>query len=246
MPLGLVIVGGFFVFALFAVGLTYFVFKYAGKAWGWTVVVILLLPFFDAILGRLQWHYLCASHAGHTITRTELADGFFDGGSHTGCTDRCVTALTAQSFSFVEMDVATPAWITREKGLQRFYLTSAPSPLCIDYDRQIQRYPLTAPRMPHGQCVAHSPISEISSQYEVIDGQRELVPYSAVKLERVTSHIRDRRSNELLAQATSFWYWGGWLAKASGLSQTAEVCPTNWAEARRAVRSVLRSQSGTR
>lgn len=241
MPHGMVVIGVVCIYAVLALVLAYFAFTKGGKAWGWAAVsIIILLPFGDVIVGWLHWQYLCKSQGGHTVVRTASAKGFFDPVSQTGCGILCQLALTDRGL-FVEMDVATPLSMTREKGLQRFYLTASPSSQCADYDRVAQRYPLIAQRVPPGQCIARSPIREISARFEVVDGLRQRIP-SVVKLERVTSHVRDRRSDEMLAQATSFWYWGGWLFR--GLTPNAAVCPPDSYDAERTVRSALRSDPG--
>lgn len=40
------------------------------------------------------------------------------------------------------------------------------------------------------------------------------------------SYVKDKQTGELLGEATSFLYWGGWLANFSGLHITAVECPT--------------------
>lgn len=45
--------------------------------------------------------------------------------------------------------------------------------------------------------------------------------------QRRYSYVKDKQTSELLGEATSFLYWGGWFANFSGLHVTAAECPTD-------------------
>lgn len=211
-----------------------------------TAAVFFLLPTWDSIWGAVQFRYLCAAEGGFKIVRTAQAAGFFDADQHSGCEGTCAEALTKRGFQFVEMDVITPLWLTKSKGLQRFYLADAGSPNCSEFDRYLARHNgyfyanITIPKL---KCVAGDSIASVTAQYDLAIAQDGGVAFGPTKIDRVESYVRDRGTGEVLAAAASFRSWGGWLSKPLSFG-SASVCPS-WKDSHGPIEQVLKGEGAS-
>jgi hypothetical protein len=206
-----------------------------------TAIAFLLLPSWDSIWGAVQFRYLCAAEGGFTIVKTARSQGFFDADGQYGCEVTCVEALTKLGFRFVEMDVSTPLWLTRSKGLHRFYLTDSGSPSCAEFDRYVSRQKgYISENVPKPKCVASESISSLSAQYDVAIAKTQGVITWPTKIERVESYVRDRQTGEMLAAGTSFRSWGTWLTRPLYFGP-ASVCPV-WEDSHGQIEHVLTAE----
>lgn len=65
---------------------------------------------------------------------------------------------------------------------------------------------------------------KLKDRYEIAVAKNDSLRILGVQ--RRHSYVKVKRTGELLGEATSFLYWGGWIANSSGLHITATECPT--------------------
>lgn len=206
-----------------------------------TAIAFFLLPSWDSIWGAVQFRYLCAAEGGYKIVKTARSQGFFDADEQYGCEVTCVEALTKLGFRFVEMNVSTPLWLTRTKGLHRFYLTDSGAPSCAEFDRYVSmRKDYISENVPKPKCVGSELISSPSAQYDVAMAKDQAAITWPTTIERVESYVRDRQTGEMLASGTSFRSWGGWLTKPLSFG-SASVCPL-WKDSHGQIEHVLTAE----
>jgi len=206
-----------------------------------TAIAFLLLPSWDSIWGAVQFRYLCAAEGGYKIVKTARSQGFFDADAQSGCEVTCVEALTEWGFRFVEMNVSKPLWLTRTKGLQRFYLTDSGAPSCAEFERYVSGHKgYISENVPRPKCVASETIASLSAQYDVAVANTQEAITWPTKIERLESYVRDRQTGEMLATGTSFRSWGGWLTRALPFG-AASVCPL-WKDSHGPIEHVLTAE----
>lgn len=65
---------------------------------------------------------------------------------------------------------------------------------------------------------------KLSDRFEIVVGKRE--GSRTLGVEREISYVKDNQTGELLGEATSFLYWGGWVANSTGYHVSAVRCPS--------------------
>lgn len=244
--IGLLLLIVFVVYVWIAVATTRFILKVTrSRVAGITsLVAFLLIPTWDTIWGTIQFNSLCKTEGGFNIVKTARATGFLDADEHHGCEGSCAEALTKLGFRFVEMDVTTPLWLTNNRGLHRFYIADSGSPFCVEFDKYVTKnngHFYANVTLPKSRCVAGELITSVSAQYDVAIAKDEGVLPGPVKIERVESYVRDRRTGELLAKGTSFRSWGGWLINHTMPHVSATVCPL-WKDSHGPIEEVLSAE----
>jgi hypothetical protein len=68
---------------------------------------------------------------------------------------------------------------------------------------------------------------KLSDRYDIAVAQ--WAPSKKLGVQKISSHVKDKKTNEFLGTATSFAYWGGSLANRIG-HVTAKECPTEPAD----------------
>lgn len=206
-----------------------------------TAIVFLLVPTWDSIWGAVQFKNLCANEGGFKIVKTARAPGFYDADQQYGCEVTCVEALSKRGFRFIEMDVKKPLWLTKTQGLHRFYLADAGVPACAEFDRYVSiKKDYISENVPKGKCIGSEVISSVSASYDVAIAKDSESVSGPTKIEKVESYIRDRGTGEILAAATSFRSWGGWLTKSLSFA-SASICPS-FKDSHGPIEYVLKSQ----
>jgi hypothetical protein len=191
--------------------------------------VLLGVPFAiffgDELLERGYLHRLCAKTGGYQYQELLKADGYFDVDNTEGCGSRCLEALTRWGYSYYETEVRDKyAHLAPTKGFYKYYLVKSDSGMCA-VGKAISREKRAYGILPEDKCVAYEIVSEPSSRYEVSMIRSTDVVTSPFRLEKVFSYVKDRKTNEVVASATSYRYWGGWLRNNSIAHNSATGCP---------------------
>lgn len=182
-----------------------------------------IIFFGDEIVGQAYLHSLCSRHGGYQYKELIRTDGYFDVDETQGCGLGCLEALTRWGYSYYETEVRYdyPNHAT-EKGFYKYYLAGKNSGLCVS-GREIPREKSI---LPEGKCVAFFRLTEPSSRYEVSMIRDSYIVQGPSGLHKVFSYIKDRKTNEIVASATSYRYWGGWVRNNSFGHNSATGCPS--------------------
>jgi hypothetical protein len=165
----------------------------------------------------------CSSEGGHEITKVVQTDGYFDATYDSGCSLGCLEALGKRRFQYYEAEARDQyQYHIGEKGIYRFQLIDKTQGGCAG-GRAIPREPEF---VNSGQCVAAKKLQQIEAKFEVSMSNSTEIGPGLFKAQKVHSYIKDRNSGQLLASATSFRYWGGWIRNNSFGHNSASVCPT--------------------
>lgn len=186
---------------------------------------IFFAPFGDELVGRAYLYSLCSANGGYQHKELVKADGYFDAAEKEGCSGACLGALTMMGFTHYESNVRydypnhASDW-----GFYKFYLVNRDSGLCAG-GREI---PLEKVVLPVDKCVASLTLPAPSSRYEMFMMERSYVRNSllGVMLEKNFSYLKDRNTNEIIASATSYRYWGGWVRHNLVPNNSATTCPS--------------------
>lgn len=203
-----------------------------------TLGIPFLIFFVDEIIGQSYLNLQCAVDGGLNSSKELSAEGYFSADDHSGCGSECLHALLRRGLKYYEVDVqGSYAFYTTKRGMHRFYLADKHSGECADGRPNDLPHPrhLEKDFMPQGKCVAYRVLEGPDSRYEVSmnnkspvwpfrKGQSRVWPYPA-RLYKEFSYVKDRKSGEVVASYTSFWWWGGWLRNNSFGHNSATVCP---------------------
>ena len=190
-----------------------------------TLGIPFVVFFGDELLEQEFVHALCGLKGGYQYNELLKADGYFDVDETQGCRGGCLEALTRLGYSYYETEVRDDyPYHATTKGFYKYYLVKNETGLCAG-GKAIPRE-----RGPYGilsddKCVAYEVVSAPSSRYEVSMIRTTDVVNSPFKLQKVFSSVRDRKANEVVASATSYRYWGGWVRNNSFGHNSATVCP---------------------
>ena len=169
-------------------------------------------------------HALCAIEGGHQYNELLKADGYLDVDETEGCGLGCLEALTRWGYSYYETGVRSARYHAESKGFYKYYLVESDSGRCAGggaIPRERGPYGI----LPAAKCVAHEAVSAPTSRYEVSMIRTTDLVTSPFKLQKVFSYVKDRPSNTIVASATSYRYWGGWVRNNSFGDNGATVCP---------------------
>jgi len=197
-----------------------------------TIIILLLLPTWDNILGLSAFSYLCITQGGQSIYKTvENAEGYFDTRGVYGYIDEYPDVIEGK-YKFVEVEVKRdldkevqerrlsygrePLRLTN--GKYRYYLAKAGSPHCAYYYKDKARFGKHDPYygiFPEGYCMATEKIDSFKSRYtyryRLDRDSKTYLPWILNIVKQETS-VRDMQTGEVLGIARSFYYWGGWIA----------------------------------
>lgn len=179
--------------------------------------------FGDEVVEQGYLHTLCSLYGGYQYKELIKADGYLDIDETQGCSLGCLEALTRWGYSYYEtnIDYSYP-YHASGGGLYQFYLADRNSGLCAG-GREIPR---EKGILPNDKCVAWTKPKEPRSRYEVSMIRTSHVIQAPFKLDKVYSYVKDRKTNEIVASATSYRYWGGWVRNNSFGHNSATVCPS--------------------
>lgn len=197
----------------------------SSRIWIWVIIVgIPVLIFFtDEMIGQAYLHIMCKRFGGYEYKEPVKAEGFFDIDNDSGCRLGCLEALTRWNFKYYETEVRsrTP-YHAHGAGIYRYYLVDRTSGHCAG-GREIPREKSI---LPEDKCVAYSKLREPGSRYEVSTIQTSNIKDDFMKVDKVSSYVKDRKTGEFVGSATSFRYWGGWVRNHSYAENSASVCPS--------------------
>jgi|GEM_PF-5071861 len=181
--------------------------------------------FGDELLEQGFLHAQCRANGGYEYKELLKTDGYFDVDETQGCGLGCLEALTRWGYSYYETEVRYDyPYHATTKGFYKYYLVKSDSGLCAG-GRAIPRERGPSGILPDDKCVAYEIVSAPSSRYEVSMIRTTDVVNSPFKLQKVFSYVKDRKTNEVVASATSYRYWGGWVRNNSFGHNGATVCP---------------------
>jgi hypothetical protein len=207
-------------------------------------LILLFIPVSDDVIGRIQFSGLCKLEAGYVVSRIVETDGYLDGKALTGCDTSCKEALVNKGFRYVEINVRNPRPPVREAGIYRFSLAKGDSPSCAEHYWYVSHYRggrRGSLAMANDQCLVGERSSEPASKYEYVLAQRRPVTPSPVRIERVSSHLKDRTTGEHIGNSTSFvLFGGGWLANYLSWHISGTSCPNDWKDSHGPIEAALR------
>ena len=169
-------------------------------------------------------HALCAVEGGYKYNELLKADGYLDVDETEGCGLGCLEALTRWGYSYYETDVRSARYHAASKGFYKYYLAKIDSGHCAG-GKAIPRERGPYGILPADKCVAYEVVSAPTSRYEVSMIRTTDLVTSPFKLQKVFSYVKDREANAVVASATSYRYWGGWVRNNSFGHNTATACP---------------------
>jgi hypothetical protein len=184
--------------------------------------------FGDEIVGQGYLYTQCALNSGYQYKEPIRADGYFDADETKGCSLGCLEALTRQKFLYYESEVRDGyPYHATTPGFYKYYLVNKDTGLCAG-GRAIPRERGAYGLLPGAKCVAYEKLAAPSSRYEVSMIRTTDVVRSPFRLQKVFSYIKDRKTNAIVASATSYMYWGGWVRNSpySVAHNSATVCPS--------------------
>ena len=192
--------------------------------------------FGDEIVGQAYLKVRCGLEGGHETPGVVITDGYFDANETRGCSIYCLEALGERGFQYFEAETGGgyDAFHVREKGVYRFRVIDKNQGDCAQ-GRAIPREPEFVNK---DQCVAATKLEQIEARFEKSMIQSTEAGAGIFKAQKVDSYVKDRNSGQLVASATSFRYWGGWVRNNAFGHNSASVCPT-WGESHGAVERVL-------
>lgn len=200
---------------------------------------ILLIMFFDEILGQFYVRYKCNQDGGsHILEKVVLGEGYLDADSFQGCDYKCISALTRLGFKFYEQNVREPVYNTKEYGIHHFYLAEEDSGKCAKDQKDLTRYSIWYETgVPAGKCVAYTHLNKPESRYEVSEGNmsftwlfsddRPPTFLPSTRLDKDFSYIKDLKNGKFVASYTSYRWWGGWVRRHSFSHNSASACATH-------------------
>lgn len=189
-----------------------------------SIIAIPFLIFFgDEIFGQIYLKTICKKNGGYEYKEKIKADGYFDTDYDKGCGLSCLEALTKWGFSYYETNVQySHPYHANEKGFYIYYLINKDLEHCSG-GREIPR---ERGIIPEDKCVAYKKLTEPLSKYEVSMIRNTDFVEKPFRMTKVSSYIKDRKRDEIVASATSYRYWGGWVRNNSFGHNTASVCPS--------------------
>jgi hypothetical protein len=215
---------GFIVCIVFSVAILLFfrVLKIKTPKYVYVVLVALLLTW-DNIYVGIAISYLCGKEGGeHVYKVVQNVDGYYDENSD-GCDVVCQERLINQKFKFIETanPLASISGFEDRPDWNRFYLAEKGSRLCKEYYKFYKKRPdkIDAP-----YCIASEEVRELRSKYAYHYYNRErVIPF----INKVTTIVKDIKTEEELGRAVTFHRYGGWLFYLFNGEGTMAVCPQN-------------------
>jgi hypothetical protein len=208
-------------------------------------LALLLLPIADDLTGRVQFTRLCSAEGGYVVSQAVETEGYFDGKTQTGCDFACKDALVKEGFRYVEIKVKEPRAPIREPGVYQFSLASGDSPACAEHNWYVshQRGAFRGSvAMANDKCLVAVKVPAPTSRYEFVLAEWTSVS-SPVRIERVSSHLKDRIKGESIGKSTSFvLFGGGWLVNSLSPHISGRSCPQEWTESHGPVQRALRAR----
>jgi hypothetical protein len=183
-----------------------------------------LVFFGDELAGRGFVHALCATEGGYQYNELLKADGYLDVDETEGCGLGCLEALTRWGYSYYETEVRSARYHAASKGFYKYYLVESDSERCAG-GKAIPRERGPYGILPPGRCVAYDLVSAPTSRYEVSMIRTTDLVTTPFKLQKVFSYVKDRERSTVVASATSYRYWGGWVRNNSFGHNGATACP---------------------
>ena len=185
----------------------------------------LIVVFFDEIKGQAYLYSLCYKNGGVTYKKTLNTEGYFNIYGARGCDRKCVLALTHWGYSYYETKASGyNPYHADGKGewIYKYFIANSDSELCSDG----RKIPGEKKLLTDSQCIAYYKIIKPSSRYamaSVRDDKSNSLPAGLIKK---YSYIKDLKEDKIIASATSYWYWGGWVRTNSFGSNSASFCPS--------------------
>lgn len=185
-----------------------------------TIVVFLLIPYWDYIPNRIYFYNLCEREAGQRIYKTVNAKGYYDESYSSGCGSTCIQLLSNLSdfnddnYIFIQTYIrnTTSKGLSPTKGYYQFSIEDKGSPLCRLFEQHYKVAKYRYRYLPSGKCVGSQKLDKPTAKYEYVDDlDKDYAPLANVGLSY--SLIKEKESNEVVARAYRFYYYGGWISR---------------------------------
>ena len=192
------------------------------------LVVMVLIPTWDVILGNMRLKYLCANHGGLIIfAHADNVSGYYTNENPSGCFRVCQSLIASGTWKFLEVAVSKPdpRGFTHKKGYHRFSLKKKGSATCKWSEILYEKYPSLRPEIPDGYCIGSEIVEKLSSRYQYVvhwySEQSILGEYQKEQKE-----ILEISTGKLLARSVNYGYRGGWLKRliATQLITRSSTC----------------------
>ena len=187
---------------------------------------LLGLPFIfffgDEIIGQTILHTLCTINGGYKYSEIINTEGYFDSENDRGCEVGCLEALTRWGFLYYETEVHNGyKYHAPKKGIYKYFLTDKKTLECSG-----KKVPRETGILPEDKCVSYNIISKPTSKYEVFMIEHKNIIKWPFELNKKYSYVKDRTTDKIIASATSYQYWGGWVRNNAFGHNSASTCPS--------------------
>ncbi len=176
-----------------------------------TLIVIILIPTWDVILGFPIYASLCLFQSGPKIYKTvDNVEGYYIGEVSKYSYHRL---LNEKDYKYIDYKLKSNG-----KYYRSHWLNDNISELCIQPDHPYNSPQTYSTKFRNGQCVAVEQISESDvSKWEVVyGGESTNIPIIGIKY-GASKTIRERESGKILGKQNFARWCGGWVNSSAGI-----------------------------
>ena len=193
--------------SIFVVWLSYKIFK-TKKALFIALIIMILIPTWDVIIGKPIYNYLCKHKAGVHIYKTvDNVEGFYIGEQR----KEWEPHEPYKGYKFVDYKEKES-----DKYYRSYWIDNNTSKDCVPIGKDFwsKDGKLYSYWFHSGKCIVKKEIPEGEvSRWEMYFGKYEIlykIPILKFKIYRIIKY-KDRKSGELMADAIRVWWQGGWV-----------------------------------
>ena len=188
--------------------------------------IIIGVPFVallgDELIGQAIFKSICIND-GYKQIEPITSAGYYDSDTtKSGCNKQCFKALVVKGIPYYENTAKYNNSKYPDEHF-KYYLTDLPildSRQCasnIEIGDELKT-------LIKGKCVIYEKTNKLSSKYEISIRQSSYTMMRPFEIKKLFSYIKTRENNKIIASASTYMFWGGWLRNASFGHNSATTC----------------------
>lgn len=186
-----------------------------------------IVLFGDELIGQAILKTTCIINGGYKTAEIDKTQGYFviDRYGNNKCDSQCVKALVITGIPYYE-NTFIYDHSKYPNIYSRYYLadlSSVDGYQCVTLGKFT--YDKFKPFLKN-RCVIYKEIEKPSSKYEISLTKTIHLVKQPFEMQKSYSYVKDRDTSKIIASATSYRYWGGWVRNTSFGHNPASSCPS--------------------